>query len=41
MLYVIIELFSLSGIIHWGRDVDSCDVELFALEMKWEQSVAF
>ena len=43
IVYVIIELvkFSLLVIIHWGRDVDYCDVELFALEMKWDHSVAF
>ena len=42
MLYVIIEVnCSLLGIIHWSKDMDYCDVELFALEMKWEQVCCF
>jgi len=42
-LYVIIELFNFSffGISGWGIDLDYCDIEWFALEMKRDLPVVF
>ena len=34
-------LFSFFGISGWGKDLDYCDVEWFALEMNWVHFVAF
>ena len=33
--------FIFFGISSWGIDLDSCDIELFALEMNWDHSVIY
>ena len=40
-MYVFIELFNFSffSITRWGRDLDYCDIEWFALEMNRDHSV--
>ena len=42
-LVVFIEQFNYRffGISGWGIDLDYCDVEWFALEMNWDNSVVF
>ena len=43
LIEVFIELFNFSffGISSWGIDLDCCDIEWFALEMKRDHSVIF
>ena len=41
ILSVFLDPFNLFGISGWGIDLDSCDVEWFALEMNWDHSVVF
>ena len=35
------EMFIVFGISGWGMDLDYCDIEWFALEMKRDHSVIF
>ena len=41
ILSVFLDPFNLFGISGWGIDLDSCDVEWFALEMNRDHSVIF